>query len=346
MDVKGTVHPDHISVLILVVAMVVDLYTTYIALDGMDLLDLLMNLIPPLAYGIGASILLFSEHKDASRSFIICSVSYSIAYIATSLTVILGSFEIFSTDPVIFGHVVLMIAIGAAIIANIAFYARGLSPSTTVIRYAIIISLAVEILFFIINVRSFSDDMELVMGIYWDSLPLYIMGVYILILMRFKGVKTQTILYSIRQSMMNIRTSNFLEGIRMDRSTVTSIKDLDGSNLWCDRYECPLNSFSPEDYRMVMVREDGKTHVMISNMDDLSGVNGYRFNLAGVWTDDEDASRCDIVRLYDEEGFFVQFIVSESYVDRSKKRTLSECMGISKDDASCGNLEPDDDGEI
>ena len=102
------------------------------------------------------------------------------------------------------------------------------------------------------------------------------------------------------------------------------IKDLDGSNLWCDRYEFMLNSFKPGDYRGVMVMDNGHIHVTITHKDDVSALNGYRFNLAGVMLDTGDIYTCGTVRLYDDNGFFVQLIVSEEYIDRSRRKTVKE----------------------
>ncbi len=53
-------------------------------------------------------------------------------------------------------------------------------------------------------------------------------------------------------------------------------------------------------------------------------MNGYRFDLRGVVLDTGDIETCDTVRLYDEDGYFVQMIVSEEYVDRSREPSLKE----------------------
>ena len=144
------------------------------------------------------------------------------------------------------------------------------------------------------------------------------------ILLHTREVRLQTPLFRIRTSFRRIEASVFYQGLTVERSVVDRIKDLDGSNLWCDRFEFMLNSFEPGDYRGVMVRGDGHIHVTITHKDDTSAINGYRFNLAGVMLDTGDIYTCDTVRLYDENGFYVQLIVSEEYIDRSRKKTVKE----------------------
>ncbi len=85
-----------------------------------------------------------------------------------------------------------------------------------------------------------------------------------------------------------------------------------------------LNSYEKNDYKVVMLKDGDHTHVTIAGREDMTGLNGYRFDLRGVVLDTGNLETCDNVRLYDEEGYFVQFIVSEKYVDRCKKQPLRE----------------------
>ena len=119
---------------------------------------------------------------------------------------------------------------------------------------------------------------------------------------------------------------SFHQGLTIERPVVEKLSELNGNCLWCDKYESMMNSYETVDYKAVMVRDGDRTHVTISTKDDTTGMNGYRFDLRGVVLDTDDPETCDTVRLYDEDGYFVQLIVSEKYVDRYRKRSLKELI--------------------
>ena len=135
-------------------------------------------------------------------------------------------------------------------------------------------------------------------------------------------------MFSIGSSFRRIEASSFYQGLTIERPVVEKLLELNGNCLWCDKYEFMMNSYETVDYKAVMVRDGDRTHVTISTKDDTTGMNGYRFNLLGVVLDTGDLYTCDTVRLYDDEGYFVQLIVSEGYMDRKRKKTIKERLAL------------------
>jgi uncharacterized membrane protein len=319
----GKIRPEYIAIAVLFFGFLVKLYTVVPILEYLDTFSIAEFIFIEAVYLIGMFALALSRNNDLHRCLFVGSLVYSIIYFITAWDMLFKSFQYYDNRLEVFVEGILMIAVGLLMIYNIVMYIRKLSSSTAMIFYALIASLVLEIILLISSYRDLRD-IEYVIRFNWDSLPNYLLCIYLLVIVNKTEIKRNTQLFSVRSSFRKIEKSTFFQGLTVDRSVVGEIRGLDGSNLWCDRYEFLMNSYEKDDYKAVMIKDGDRTHVTITNRDDTTGMNGYRFDLRGVVLDTGDIETCDTVRLYDEDGYFVQMIVSEEYVDRSREPSLKE----------------------
>ena len=319
----GKIRPEYIAIAIMVFAFALKIYDVVPILDFLDDFSIGEFILIELVYAIGILALVLHRESDLHRCLFVGSMVYSTTYFITAWNMLFKSFEYYDNQLETFVEGILMIAIGLLMIYNTVMYVRKLSSSTAMIFYALIASLVLEIILLFSSYRQLRD-LEYVFMFNYDSIPMYLLCIYLLAIVSRMEIKRETILYSIRSSFGKMEKSTFFQGLTVERSVINEIKDLNGSNLWCDRYEFMLNSYEKDDYKAVMLKDGDRTHVTIASKDDMTGMNGYRFDLRGVVLDNGDPDTCDTVRLYDEDGYFVQLIVSEKYVDRGRKQSIME----------------------
>ena len=317
------IRPEYLAIAIMAFAFVLKMYDVVPILDYLDDFSIAEFILIEVVYVIGILALVLHRESDIHRCLFVGSMVYSITYFITAWNMLFKSFEYYDDQLETFVEGILMIAVGLLMIYNIVMYMRKLSSSTAMIFYALIASLVLEIILLFSSYRQLGD-IEYVFLFNYNSIPTYLLCIYLLVIVSRTEIKRETILFSIRSSFNKMRRSAFFQGLTIERSVVGEIKDLNGSNLWCDRYEFMLNSYEKDDYKAVMLRDGNRTHVTIASRNDTTGMNGYRFDLRGVVLDTGDLDTCDTVRLYDEDGYFVQLIVSEKYVDRSVQPSLKE----------------------
>ena len=283
--------------------------------------------IRELAYIVGLVFLVLLRHSSLHKCLFIGSLVYGVIYFTEGWNILFESYQYYEDQIPIFVEGILMMAVSVVIVFNVVTYIRRLSNSTTMIFYALMASFALEVVMLISAYRTLRD-LDLILRVYLYNIPVYALCIFLLFLVNMKGVKSQTVIFDIRRGFSKIEASVFYQGLTVERSVVERIANLDGSNLWCDRYEFFMNSFEIGDYKTVMVRDGDRTHVTITNKNDMTGMNGYRFDLRGVVLDTGDIYTCDTVRLYDEDGYFVQLIVSEEYIDRNRKKSFKDRLDL------------------
>ncbi len=317
------IHPEWIT------AALIGLVWWVYAIDNQDLTDaplhrMIIHLGIQVIYAAAIILVIGAGNKNLKACIIIGAIAYSSVNFVETWELLFDAYRsVFERDVTIFIEMVITLALNGIILFGALIYTGRNSSAAPLIRVSIEICLIIEVVYIMRTFRTF-EDIDMLIELYVPLIPTYLQILFVAILLHTREVRLQTPLFRIRTSFRRIEASVFYQGLTVERSVVDRIKDLDGSNLWCDRYEFMLNSFEPGDYRGVMVRGDGHIHVTITHKDDTSAINGYRFNLAGVMLDTGDIYTCDTVRLYDENGFYVQLIVSEEYIDRSRKKTVKE----------------------
>ncbi len=317
------IHPEWIT------AVLIGIVWGVYAIDNQDLTDaplhrMIIHLGIQVIYAAAIILVIGAGNKNLKACIIIGAIAYSSVNFVETWELLFDAYRsVFERDITIFIEMVITLTLNGIILFGALIYTGKNSTAAPLIRISIEILLIIEVVYIMRTFRTF-EDIDMLIELYAPSIPTYLQIIFVVILLHTREVRLQTPLFRIRTSFRRIEASVFYQGLTVERSVVDKIKDLDGSNLWCDRYEFMLNSFEPGDYRGVMVRGDGHIHVTITHKDDTSAINGYRFNLTGVMLDTGDIYTCDTVRLYDENGFYVQLIVSEEYIDRSRKKTVKE----------------------
>ena len=317
------IHPEWIT------AVLIGIVWGVYAIDNQDLTDaplhrMIIHLGIQVIYAAAIILVIGAGNKNLKACIIIGAIAYSSVNFVETWELLFDAYRsVFERDITIFIEMVITLTLNGIILFGALIYTGKNSTAAPLIRISIEILLIIEVVYIMRTFRTF-EDIDMLIELYAPLIPTYLQIIFVVILLHTREVRLQTPLFRIRTSFRRIEASVFYQGLTVERSVVDRIKDLDGSNLWCDRYEFMLNSFEPGDYRGVMVRGDGHIHVTITHKDDTSAINGYRFNLAGVMLDTGDIYTCDTVRLYDENGFYVQLIVSEEYIDRSRKKTVKE----------------------
>jgi len=324
------IHPDYILMALMAFALFVELYAvlpSFRYIEYFTPFAIIGFAAEVTAYSIGIIVLALSKHEGLHRCLFIGALVYSVPYFRMGWNFLFETYSYFEQPIPIFIEGVLMLIVGILIVFNVITYIRRLSNSTSMIFYALVASLALEIVMLFSSYRVIRD-FGLFLQINCYDIPTYALCIFLLFIVNKKSVKSQTTLFAIRKGFSRIEASVFYQGLTVERSVVEKIMDLDGGNLWCDRYEFAMNSFEAGDYKAVMTKDGDRTHVMITSKDDMTGMNGYRFDLRGVLLDTGDLYTCDTVRLYDEDGFFIQLIVSEEYIDKNRKQSIKERLDL------------------
>ena len=196
------------------------------------------------------------------------------------------------------------------LIINVFIYSRGLSRSTTLIKYSVIALLLLIALTFIADFRSGETFIEAFQN-NRDSIPLFFLLLFIMAIISSKSVKLRTTKYIISSSIADLRNSMVAMGIGIERDIALRLSDYNNTGLWCDTYSFILTTFYREDYIMTMQKSGNDVLVRISSVDNRTGVNNFRFHMKGIWTDTGDMATCDLMRIYGEDGMFIQLIVRD-----------------------------------
>ena len=155
---------------------------------------------------------------------------------------------------------------------------------------------------------------------------MYALMVVIILLLKSKEVKVNTMMFSIKWSTDDIKRNAVLVGVRIDRSDIARHRDVLENGLTDGRCEIYLNSYYPVDYKLVLTENGGRVFLRFCSADDGSGMGIVRFNLRDVWTDTGDDGTCDVVRLYGEDVFFIQLIAGGPFRSSTERSTLKEIV--------------------
>ena len=201
---------------------------------------------------------------------------------------------------------------------NTIIFLRGLSKSVNLIRYGVLILLALQLLTIIVGLREGSRFGDLV-DFKTSTVPLLMLLLLVLFMTSSKTIKQISIMGSIGLSIKDMRNSLMEEGIGVDRVTARRFTDFNEKGLWCEQYSFLMSSFTRSLYAVTFKRAGDKNVVNITSVANHSGMNNFRFVVAGVWFDTGDVSTCDVMRFYSNDGLFIQIIVRDIYVPKPIK---------------------------
>jgi hypothetical protein len=267
---------------------------------------------------IAAAIIIVAPRKNLPRLVGIVAVSWGIVNILDGYWQIdtLGSMDLF------FGFGILFIGIGIALLVNGITYLRGMTRTIDYMMYSIYIMLGIEIVAFVVIMRSVSIDMYIsILQSYLPKTPYYAAIIYFIVLLKTKGVGEKTTLWKISKAVREIKQGQIACSTEaMTREHLGKLIALASDPDWTSA-SFPLYSTEKTDMVLMLRRDDDAIMSAITSMEDVSMMNAFRFKLVSVSPHGGDPAVCGTVRLYGENGVFVQLIVIEKV--KKTKRTVS-----------------------
>ena len=201
---------------------------------------------------------------------------------------------------------------------NTIMFLRGLSKSVNLIKYGVLALIVIQLLSAIMSLRS-GADLSYVFSLTDTSVPQLLMLFLVLFMTSAKTIRQTSIMGNIGLSIKDMRNSLMEEGIGIGRPTADRFADFNEKGLWCEQFSFLMASYSRGRYTVTLRRIGERTVANISSVDNHSGMNNFRFSVAGVWFDTGDVSTCDVMRFYSDDGIFIQLIVRDIPVPKPIK---------------------------
>ncbi len=195
---------------------------------------------------------------------------------------------------------------------NTIIFLRGLSKSVNLIKYGVLILIVVQLLNVITGLRD-GDRLKDLLDIKSTTVPLLLMLFLVFFMTSSKSIKQISIMGSIGLSIKDMRNSLMEEGVGLDRPIAGRFSDFNDNGLWCEQYSFMMSSFTRGLYAVTFRKVGDRIIANISSVANHSGMNNFRFTVAGVWFDTGDVSTCDLMRFYSDDGLFIQIIVRDIY---------------------------------
>ena len=202
---------------------------------------------------------------------------------------------------------------------NTILFLRGLSKSANLVRYGVLILIVIDLLSIIASLREGSVTFWEIFNIRNDTMPVLLLLFLVFSMTSSRAIKQVSIMGNIGMSIRDMRNSMMEEGIGVDRHVAARFVDYNRNGLWCSEYSFMMTSFRGGRYSVALRPYNGKMMANISSIENRSGMNNFRFVIAGVWFDTGDVSTCDLMRFYSTDGLFIQLIVRDMVVPKPRK---------------------------
>jgi len=341
---KSRIHPDYIGAALMILIVIAEAYSHRIMLEDLFAdfsFSMLMFFSTEILALAGAAVLLFTKHRDVTKTLVVTAIIFSILQLYDAyLDMIIG--EYINYDPTNFIELVLKLACSLMLIANLILYVTRRSNNLTLMLYSLGAIFCLYIIRYLNLYRMGNDFGSIIIDVSID-LPSLLLILFCILLLLSDSVKVNTLMYTIKENYRSVRRVAVPTGVRMDRSEIANLENIVRNGMDCDRYEIPLNSHYDADYRMVLTKEDCGTVLNFSFLDDDTGIGIARFVMKGVSTNTGDAETCDTVRIYGEDLFFIQLIAGGPYMAPPEKVPLKDVIVsfIKKEDAGIPEETPE-----
>ena len=310
-----------VAVVLLVYMLIVQIKEVYPLLEMigeyLEIRDITTSLIMMTVTYLGILFLLISKKRGLPTILVVCAVVVGIDNMADAYLLLIEYRQYFSEELMIYLTGVISLVVATLLLTNSVFYARGLSKSTKLILYSTLALLVLNILFIIEEIHQGSSLFES-MQYRRSDYPNYALLILMIYLLNSEEVKQNTTMYTITSSMRDLRNSMAALGMSVDRDILGKLVRIN-DGPWFDRYSFILSTFYSELYVMSVENKDGSLMVRIRSIENRSGMNSFKFKMKWVWTDTGDVSTCDLVRIYGENGMFIQLIASDGSRYKEKK---------------------------
>ena len=276
------------------------------------------EIIPIFVDIIGITLLIVFRKKGLPVILGVCAIVIAVECAVDAYLLLVEFKEIFNADLGFFLEGAISLVIAGMLLFNAILYSIGATKSATLIKYATIALILLQILSVITEVRSGSDFVTIVTDREYEFSS-YMMLILVLVMSVSKYTKQASLMGIVKTSVRDLRNSVMVEGIGIDRSIAARFSDFNKNGLWCSSYSFILTTFNLGVYSMSLTDVGGNMVGRITSVENGSGMNVFRFNVTGVWFDTGDVSTCDVMRFYGTEGLFIQLIVRDPEQQRPKK---------------------------
>jgi hypothetical protein len=280
-----------------------DYYFTNNPIYLLDLLNMFLS-------GIGALILIFMRDRGLDKVLIICSTIFALISLHDAYETLHEYSDISEYSIENFIQGILMLAFSLMLLINTLLYATKTSANTTMLFIGTIGVMGMNIIQILDFARYGVTLKYLAKYCLTETVPLVLLMIFMLIIMKSDEVKTNTIMYNIKDSITDIR-KNTPMGVYIVRSLLPELQKIGRNGMCCDSYEVELISYNSDTYRLVLAKNGDRTSVSFSSKNDRTAISRTRFILKGVWLDTDDPETCDLVRIYGTDGFFIQLIAKD-----------------------------------
>lgn len=213
----------------------------------------------------------------------------------------------------------LSLIIAIMLLFNAIMYSIGVTKSASLIKYAVITLILLQVFGFIVELRDPDLSLNLIITAREFEIPSYVMLFLVLHMSMSKYTRQISPIGVVKTSISGLRNSLMVEGVGIGRDIAHRFADYNENGLWCDTYSFMLTTFNKGRLSMEVTHFEGKAVCRISSVENGSGLNIFRFDLTGVWFDTGYVGTCDIMRFYGTDGMFVQLIVRDPPVFKPAK---------------------------
>ena len=267
---------------------------------------------------VGIALLLIFRRKGLPIILGVCASVIAVECLLDAYLLLVEYKQYDYKDFAFFFNGAASLIIAVMLLFNALLYSTGSTKSATLIKYAAISLLLLQILSIIIEIRDPEVSMEIMFLEREFDIPSYLMLFLVLHMSVSKYTKQISFMGVATTSIRNLRSSLMVEGAGIGRDIAYRFSDYNKNGLWCDSYSFILTTFNQDRLSMDISPADGRMVCRISSVENGTGMNIFRFDLSGVWFDTGDASTCDVMRFYGYDGMFVQLIVREPFRTRAK----------------------------
>ena len=281
-----------------------------------------------LAEIVGIILLLALKKKGLPVILGVCALVLALECAIDAYLLLVEYKQIFDSDPVDFFQGALSLVIAAMLFFNAILYSMRATKSATLIKYAAIILILLQLLGIITELRAGYSFHDILIEREFDF-PSYLLLILVLQMSVSKFTKQTSLMGVVKSSFRDMRNSLMTEGIGIDRSTVLRLSDYNKNGLWCSSYSFLLAGFEAGIYSMSLVSVGDGIVGRVSSAENGSGMNVFRFRVTGVWFDSGDPSTCDVMRFYGTDGLFIQLIVRDSIALRPRGVPIIGAVNLS-----------------
>lgn len=263
-------------------------------------------------------VVVLDPERSSSRSAGIFAIAVGIYNITLA-----ASYFTQSASVPAFVYGMMYLGLGALLVFGALTYLRGTSKNVTMMFYAAVCSLAIEIIFFAYDLHNGNDLIFLIYRCFSTSLVTILANAAIIALLSTRGVKRQTLEWRLDNGVSGVKailsTDRVSYMYRSDMERVVAWFGGSEDSYYSDKIvvseiRAPVRRPQRFVYDLVFQRyADGRIMTFISSGTDASFAKGSMLCVDTVIPD--KAEKYDSVRFYGKDGVFINVLVRDPEPD-------------------------------